>query len=97
MDDTGRPDPAGLSERDIAELKESFDQWFYGLLQETETCLKRDVLRESKPVLWTNWLKFQPTYTTTELEKEECLTPRSHIEWATNKKKKLTKLRSGDE
>ena len=55
--------------RDLAELTETFEKWFTGLLlREGSTCLERDVLRNQKKNLRTEWLEVRPTYTTTDLE-----------------------------
>ena len=40
--------------------REIFNEWFQELMLDQDSCLLRDVLRDSKEQLWSNWLKLQP-------------------------------------
>jgi len=54
-------------ERDVKELTEAFESWFYKLLmREDSSCLERDVLRNQKKNLLEEWIKVRPVYTTSD-------------------------------
>lgn len=56
------------SEQDLKELKETFDDWFGGLLLlENSSCLYRDVLRQNRKNLWNSWLEIRPIWLSSDL------------------------------
>lgn len=42
------------------QMVSSFDEWFTAILLAQETCLQRDVLRDTKPELWAAWQERNP-------------------------------------
>lgn len=52
--------PEGRACPVCADQRPLFNEWFSGVLLQQETCLLRDVLRDSKDVLYIHWLKRRP-------------------------------------
>ena len=59
-------------ERDLRELKETFEKWFMGLLLRGDSsCLERDVLRNQRKNLLAEWIKVRPVWTTTDCDEAD--------------------------
>lgn len=50
----------GETAPELDEDRELFNQWFTGLVFTCESCVLRDVLRETRSQLWEEWLRQDP-------------------------------------
>lgn len=75
------------AEKDLKVNKEEFTRWFTGLLYDQDTCLFREILRDSKDILWENWQKHKPVWLPSEFAEAKAYARRLKV--VLNKEEKI--------